>query len=336
MDYRPLGSSSLRVSELCLGTMVFGETESRGADEPTSIKMINKFLDAGGNFIDTADVYAQGTSEKIVAKAIEGQRDDLIIATKCRFPMGKGPNMRGLSRKYIFHAVNASLKRLNTDYIDLLYLHGNTPDMSLEEALRALNDLVSSGKVHYIGVSNFRAWEVMKALSISDARSWARFEAAQYQYSLVVRDIEHEFSSLCTTEKVSITPWGPLGGGFLTGKYHSSQTKAPEGTRIAIMPDHTEESWVRRATDRNWKILKVIEEIKDKRDKTHAQIALNWLLHKPAVVAPIIGTRAMEQLEDNLGAVGWTLTQEEIKRLDEVSKPITEYPYRFINNYCKD
>ncbi|MFW9906323.1 MAG: aldo/keto reductase [Candidatus Thorarchaeota archaeon] len=334
MEYKTLGNTSLYVSELCLGTMVFGEEESRGADELTSNQIINRFIDVGGNFIDTADVYAQGKSEEIVGKAIEGHREELVIATKCRFPMGKTPNMRGVSRKYIFHAVDASLERLNTDYIDLLYLHGTTPNLSLNETLRALNDLVSLGKIHYIGVSNFRAWEVMKALSISEFRGWTRFEAGQYQYSLVERNIEHEFTGLFLSENISSIPWGPLGGGFLSGKYKPGE-KPTEG-RLAIMQDHTEEAWGRRSIDRNWKIIEIMDEIKEKEGKSYPQIALNWLLQQLAVTAPIIGVRTMDQLEDNLGAIGWELSQDELKKLDDVSKPVTEYPYRFINNYCLD
>ncbi|MFX0093388.1 MAG: aldo/keto reductase, partial [Candidatus Hodarchaeota archaeon] len=191
MKMRVLGKTSLRVSELCLGTMVFGESGSRGTDEDTSIKMIKRFIDVGGNFIDTADVYGDpnGKSEEITGKAIKGHRDELIIASKCRFPMGKGVNQRGLSRKYLFSALKNSLDRLDTSYIDLFYVHCNTLDMSLIETLKALNDLIQTGKIHYIGVSNFRAWEVMKALMISEAKNWARFEAAQYQYSLVERNI---------------------------------------------------------------------------------------------------------------------------------------------------
>ncbi|MFX0124416.1 MAG: aldo/keto reductase [Candidatus Hodarchaeota archaeon] len=332
MEYKTLGNTSLKVSELCLGTMVFGEEGSRGADELTSEKMIEGFIEAGGNFIDTADVYAQGKSEKIIGKAIEGHREELVIATKCRFPMGKTPNMRGVSRKYIFHAVNASLQRLNTDYIDLLYIHATTLNLSLEESLRALDDLVSLGKIHYIGVSNFRAWEVMKALSISELRGWVRFEAGQYQHSLVERNIEHEFTGLFLSENISSIPWGPLGGGFLSGKYKPGD-KPTEG-RLAVMPDHTEEAWCRRSVDQNWKIIELMDEIKEKRGKSYPQIALNWLLQQPAVTAPIIGVRTFDQLEDNLGAIGWDLSKDELKELDEASKPALEYPYRFITNYC--
>lgn len=334
MEYRPLGNTSLRVSELCLGTMVFGEAAPRGANEETSKKMIKQFIDVGGNFIDTADVYAEGKSEKILGKAIDGQREDLIIATKCRFPMGEGQNMRGVSRKYIFYAVNASLKRLNTDYIDLLYLHATTSNLGFVETLRALNDLVSSGKIHYIGVSNFYAWEVMKALAISEFKGWPRFEAAQYQYSLVERNIEHEFLGLFESEKLSSIPWGPLGGGFLSGKYKPGDK--PEEGRIAVMPDHTEEAWIRRSTERNWKIINVVGEISEQREKSFPQIAINWLLNQPTITAPILGVRTIEQLDDNLGATGWNLTQAELQRLNEVSKPHEEYPYRFISNYCLD
>jgi aryl-alcohol dehydrogenase-like predicted oxidoreductase len=335
MKYRKLGRTSLRVSEICLGTMIFGEEESRGVNEEESTKQIDHFINEGGNFIDTADVYANGRSEKILGKSIKGRRDDLVIATKCRFPMGKGVNNRGLSRKYILQAVEASLSRLDTSYIDLFYLHCNTIDMSLIEIMSTLNDLVVSGKIRYTGVSNFRAWEFMKALDISEANRWARFEAAQYQYSLVERNIENEYSSLCETEEVSILPWGPLGGGFLSGKYSSDQ-KPQEGTRLAMMPDHTEESWKNRSIPQNWEILKVMEEIKSNTGYSHPQIALSWLLDQPAVTSIIIGTRTMEQLKDNMDTLKAELSKEDLMRLSEVSKRDPDYPYGFIKNYCCD
>jgi aryl-alcohol dehydrogenase-like predicted oxidoreductase len=334
MKMRSLGTSSLRLSELCLGTMIFGEKSERATDEETAVKMIDRFIDAGGNFIDTADVYASGKSEKILGKAIKGKRDDLIIATKLRFPMGDDPNMRGLSRKYIFKAVNASLERLDTDYIDILYFHGPTLDMQLEESLKAANDLITSGKVHYLGVSNFKAWQMMKALAISDYRGWSRFIAAQYQYSLVVRDIEREFSSLCSEENVGIIPWGPLGGGFLSGKY--TPGNKPNSGRIATSPDHVEEAWERRNIERNWNTIEVMEELSKKYEKTYAQIAINWLLRQPAVTSPIIGVRTPEQLEDNLGSTGWQLSSDDVLKLSKASDFELGYPYRMIKAYCHD
>ncbi|MEE8390966.1 MAG: aldo/keto reductase [Anaerolineae bacterium] len=330
MKYNPLGRSGLIVSELCLGTMVFGDDE-RGADEPTAIRMIHQFLDAGGNFIDTADVYVRGYSEEITGKALKDRRDGVVLATKVRFPMSDDPNDVGLSRRHIVAGCEASLQRLGTDYVDLLYAHMWDPLTPIEETLRAFDDLVTAGKVRYVGVSNFKAWQVMKALAVSDANGWARFVAAQYQYSLVVRDIEREFTSLFEAEGLGSVPWGPLGGGFLSGKYRPGDRPA-EG-RIAIMPDDTEEAWHRRATERNWAILDVVGEIAEARAKSYPQVALAWLLAQPTVVAPIIGVRTPEQLKDNLGAVGWEFTDEELTRLNEVSAIEEGYPYRMIRAY---
>lgn len=334
MKYVRLGNTNLEVSEISLGTMIFGEDPStkRGTDESTAMQLIKKFVDEGGNFIDTANVYARGNSEKILGKTVKDYRDDLVIATKTRFPLEKGPNKSGLSRKYILHSVGKSLERLQTDYIDLLYVHCNIVNMNFTDFLKTLNDLVVANKVRYIGVSNFRAWEVAKALQLSESKDWARFEAAQYQYSLVERSIEAEFSTLAVSEKFSIVPWGPLGGGFLTGKYHSDQ-KPTEG-RISVTPDAYEESWSKRATDQNWQVLAKMEEIKQKTGKSISQIAIAWLMQQPGVVSPIVGVRTMAQLEDNLGVIGWELDKDDLAELTRLSEPTVPYPYRMIKNNC--
>jgi aryl-alcohol dehydrogenase-like predicted oxidoreductase len=331
MEMKPLGHSGLVVSELCLGTMIFGEEGARGTDEATALRMIDQYLDAGGNFLDTADVYAGGRSEEIVGQALQGRRDQIVVATKVRFRTGDGPNDIGLGRRHVVAGVEASLRRLQTDTIDLLYAHMWDPIAPIEETLRAFDDLVTAGKVRYVGVSNFRAWQVMKALGVADANGWARFIAAQYQYSLVVRDIEREYLSLFDAGGLGMVPWGPLGGGFLTGKYEPGQR--PEEGRIATMEEHTEEAWHRRATERNWAIVDAVGEIAAARGKTQPQVALAWLLTRPTVVSPIIGARTPEQLEDNLGAVGWELTQEEIDRLNTVSAIPEGYPYRMMREY---
>jgi len=330
MKYNPLGRSGLMVSELCLGTMVFGD-EARGTDEPTAIRMIHQFLDAGGNFIDTADVYVRGYSEEITGKALKDRRDGVVLATKVRFAMGDDPNDVGLSRRHVIAGCEASLRRLGTDYVDLLYVHMWDPLTPIEETLHALDDLVTAGKVRYVGVSNFRAWQVMKGLAVSDAHGWSRFIAAQYQYSLVVRDIEREFVTLFEAEGLGQVPWGPLGGGFLSGKYRPGDR--PTEGRIATTADHTEEAWHRRATERNWAVIGAVGEIAEARDKSCPQVALAWLLARPTVVAPIIGARTPEQLADNLGAVGWELTADELESLDAVSAIEGGYPYRMIDEY---
>jgi aryl-alcohol dehydrogenase-like predicted oxidoreductase len=332
MNYRRLGSSGLLVSELALGTMIFGEDTGRGVDETVATRMIHQYLDAGGNFIDTANVYAAGRSEEIVGRALKGKRDQVVLATKVRFSMGDGPNEQGLSRYHIQHSVEASLGRLQCESIDLLYMHCWDNLTPIEEALRAFDNLVQSGKVTYIGVSNFAAWQLMKALGLSDTNNWARFVAAQYQYSLVVRDIEYEFIDMFRQERVGLVPWGALGGGFLSGKYQRDRRpQTPKDGRIAIMEDDTEEAWSRRNTDRNWRILDTINEIcKSHPGASHSQISLAWLLSKPFISSVLIGAKTPEQLRDNLATVVLQLQAEEINRLDEVSGIPEMYPYRFI------
>ncbi|MFW6096858.1 MAG: aldo/keto reductase [Chloroflexota bacterium] len=328
MEMRQLGSSGLMVSELSLGTMIFGEQTDRSTPTDIAEEMIHRYLDAGGNFIDTANVYGDGRSEEIVGQALRGRRDDVILATKVRFRRGKGPNNIGLSRRHIMTEVENSLRRLQTDVIDLYYAHMWDPITPLDETLRAFDDLVAAGKVRYIGVSNFKAWQLMKALALSDNYGWARPIAAQYQHSLVVRDIEREFVELFLREGVGSVPWGPLGGGFLSGKYRSGES--PQEGRLSTAEEGHEEAWQRRDSDRNWRILEVLGEIAERRQKSYAQIALNWLLSRPEVSSVIIGARTPEQLDDNLGAVAWELSGEELDRLDEVSAPDWGYPYRMM------
>ncbi len=315
------------VSELCLGCMTFG----RELDEEGSRAMISRFLDAGGNFVDTADVYTKGLSEEITGRAIKGVRDDVVLATKVRFPMGEGPNAVGLSRKHVIGGCEDSLRRLGTDYIDLYQVHcwdGATP---LEETLGALSDLVRSGKVRYVGVSNFTAWQLMKSVSLSDALGFERFVCLQPQYSLVERNIEREVLPVCEEEGLGVIPWSPLGGGFLSGKYRRGE-KPPQGSRISEAVESMEEYWDRRATERNWRVLDVVGRISEETGKSYAQISLNWLLRQPAVTAPIVGARTLEQLEDNLGASGWELDEAQVSDLSEAGVLEDVYPYRFIRN----
>jgi aryl-alcohol dehydrogenase-like predicted oxidoreductase len=334
MKYKQLGRTGLLVSDICLGTMIFGEENARSTPAKEAKRMIHAYLDAGGNHIDTADVYAGGKSEEIVGEALQGRRSDVVLATKVRFPTGEGQNQAGLSRRYIITAVENSLRRLQTDYIDLYYMHCWDPLTPIEESLRAFDDLVTAGKIRYLGVSNFKAWQLMKALGLSDRNGWHRFVAAQYQYSLIKRDIEYEFTDLCQSEGVSLTPWGPLGGGFLTGKYRRDEkpTEASVG-RIATTAEHTEEAWSRRNTERNWRILAAVEAIATSRKVTIPQIALAWLRVQPAVASVIIGARTMSQLTDNLGAAEIELTAVELAQLDEASTLPELYPYRMISAY---
>jgi aryl-alcohol dehydrogenase-like predicted oxidoreductase len=325
MEYRRLGRTGLMVSELCLGCMTFG----REVDEAGSREIVARFLDDGGNFIDTADVYETGLSEEITGRAVKGVRDDVVLATKVRFPMGEGPNDVGLSRKHVISGCEASLRRLGTDYIDLYQVHAWDALTPLEETLSALTDLVRAGKVRYVGVSNFTGWQLTKALWVSELRGLERFVCLQPQYSLVERNVEREILPVCREEGLGVIPWSPLGGGFLSGKYRRGE-RLPQGSRIAEAVESMEEHWDRRATERNWNTLNAVGEISEETGKSYAQISLNWLLRHEVVTAPIIGARNVDQLEDNLGATSWELSEEQVARLSGVSDLEDVYPYRFI------
>lgn len=332
MKFNRLGNSGLLVTDLSLGTMVFGEGKDRSTPEDEAERIIHRYLDAGGNHIDTADGYAGGRSEEIVGKAIKRRpRDQIIIASKVYFPVKEGLNDFGLSRHHIVEGINASLRRLDTNYIDLYYMHRWDHLTPIEESLRAFDDLISAGKVRYIGVSNFKAWHVMKSLAVSDAHGWSRFVAGQYQYSLIKRDLEYEFIDLFETEGLGLMPWAPLGGGFLTGKYKKGQQREDViGGRIATEADRTEDSWGRRNTERNWNIIDTVGEIAKSHGASHSQIALAWLRARPIVTSAIMGVRTMEQLEDNLGAAEISLGKDELDTLSTVSTMPELYPYRFI------
>jgi len=331
MQYRTLGDSGLVVSDLALGTMVFDEGSERSASVEDSIEMIHAFLDEGGNHIDTANVYGGGRSEVVVGRAIAERRDEVVLATKVRFPMGDGPNDSGLSRRHIMASVDASLERLATDWIDLLYMHAWDPLTPIEESLEAFDDLVHSGKVRYIGVSNFKAWQLMKALGVSDAGGLARFVAAQYQYSLLTRDIEWEFEDLCFDEGVGIVPWSPLAGGWLSGKY--TRGDRPAEGRVATQRDADEESWANRNTDHTWAVVEAVERVAAEAGVTMSQVALAWLRAQPAVDSVIIGVRTMDQLEDNLAAAELDLGDDALAVLDAASAVPAPYPYRFLDLY---
>ncbi|MBP1155463.1 MULTISPECIES: aldo/keto reductase [unclassified Paenibacillus] len=327
MEYRVLGKSGIAVSELCLGTMTFGNT----TNEQDSIEMVHRFLERGGNFIDTADVYVSGTSEEIVGKAIREHRSDVILATKVRFPTGSNINHVGLSRKHILDGVEASLRRLGTDYIDLYQMHVWDQITPIEETLRTLDDLVTSGKVRYIGCSNFLAYQLMKSLSISDFSRYARFISIQPQYSLVCRTMDREVLPLCLEENVGVIPWAPLGGGFLTGRYVRGQ----EPTEGRLASKMGESRWEIRNTEKNFQILDEVISVAREVDKTPAQVALNWLIHKPGITSPIFGARTLEQFEENMGAMDWKLDAEQWQRLDDVSALESEYPTRFIDKFWR-
>ncbi|UHA60369.1 aldo/keto reductase [Metabacillus litoralis] len=325
MKYKTLGKSGLLVSELCLGAMTFGKEVT----EADSIRMIHNFLDQGGNFVDTADVYVGGESEKIVGKAIKDRRSEVVLATKVRMRVGPHPNDFGYSRRRILEGVEQSLKRLDTDYIDLYQLHVWDNLTPIEETIRTLDDLISSGKVRYIGCSNFLAWQMMKALSYSDFHNMARFISIQPQYSLINREMDREILPLCKEENVGVIPWAPIGGGFLTGKY--KQGDFPTIGRLS--KGVGESSWENRNNEKNFKILQTIEEIAQAVDKTPAQVSLRWLLQKEEITSPIFGASSLEQFNENMGSVDWELTAEQWNQLDEISKLPSEYPTRFLEKF---
>lgn len=327
MEYKTLGKSGLLVSELCLGAMTFGNELS----ESQSIDMIHRFLDQGGNFIDTADVYVGGESERIVGKAIKERRSEVVLATKVRMRVGPHPNDFGYSRRRILEGVDQSLKRLNTDYIDLYQLHVWDNITPIEETIRTLDDLISSGKVRYIGCSNFLAWQMMKALSYSDFNNMARFISIQPQYSLINREMDREILPLCKAENVGVIPWAPLGGGFLTGKY--KQSEIPSSGRLS--KGIGESSWENRANTKNFEILHTVQEVAHAIDKTPAQVALNWLHNKEEITSPIFGASSIEQFEENMGSVGWKLSDEHWNKLDEISQLPSEYPTRFLEKFSR-
>ncbi|MCA9902465.1 MAG: aldo/keto reductase [Anaerolineae bacterium] len=328
MEYRYLGRTGMKVSELCLGAMTFG----REAEEALSFQMMDAFAAAGGNFIDTADVYTQGVSESIVGKWLKSQnREQFVIATKVRFGMGDGPNEVGLSRKHIMDGVENSLRRLGVDYLDLYQVHCWDPGTPLEETLSALNRLVEQGKVRYLGASNYKGYQLQKAVDISRAHGWEPFSCLQPLYNLLDRQIEWELIEVCQAEGLGIIPWSPLRGGWLTGKYHRGMEAAPENTRVAnSTKNNWSEAWHRYANERTWTLIDTLGEIAQELGKTHAQVALSWVKDQPGVTAPIIGARNMAQLTDNLGTVGWALSAEQRARLTEVSAVEMPYPHDFI------
>ncbi len=317
MEYRNLGKSGLKVSEICLGTMTFGSN----ADETESGNIIDLALNAGVNFIDCADAYAEGESEKILGRALQGRRKDVILASKCFNPMGSGPNDGGLSRVHIMRAAAESLRRLQTDYIDIYYLHHVDRETPLEEMLRAMEDLVRQGKVRYIACSNFEGWRLLESIWISDTKGWDRFICYQPQYNLLVRDIEHEIVPVCTLKGLGIVPYSPLANGFLTGKYKPGQRKL-EGTRSADEWNFYNNAWSPKADE----ILKAVLDISQAIGRTPAQVAIRWILEQPMVTSAIIGARNTAQARENLLAGGWRLPSQSLEKLNAVSAREKRYP----------
>jgi aryl-alcohol dehydrogenase-like predicted oxidoreductase len=336
MKYKKLGAAGVKVSELCLGAMTFGEADDKsfmhkvGSDEKTSFAMLNRALELGVNFVDTADVYGQdGLSERVIGAWLERdqRRNEVVLATKFRFNMGEGPNRSGASRYRIMRCAEHSLKRLRTDHIDLYQIHMQDIDTPEDEILRALDDLVTQGKVLYVGCSNYAAYRLMDSLWLSRTKNLSAFVTLQAQYSLVSRELEREHVPLCRAQGLGILPWSPLASGFLSGKYAKGQPP-PAGARL--------EKWKDRMSgfdnDRNWKILAAVRTVAAELDATPAGVSLAWLLAQPQVTSCIFGARSVAQLEENVRAADVVLSPEQVARLTEASSFDWGYPYSFMKN----
>jgi len=321
MEYRTLGGCGVKVSPMCLGTMMFGGP----TDERTSLDMIERALDAGINFLDTADKYNAGESERVVGKALEGRREKIVLATKVTLPMGDGPNMSGSSRKHIIEGCEASLKRLGTDYIDLYYLHKPDPDTPIEESLSALDRLVTHGKVLYVGVSNFPAWRVADALGVQAVRNWDPLVAVQPLYNIANRDIEVELLPACDELGLGVVTYSPIARGVLTGKYAKGD-EVPEDSRVGRGNERIMQTEFRPS---NLELAQNVVKLAAGIGCTAAQLAVAWVMANQLVTCPIIGPRTPEQLEDNLGALEVEITPEIEERIDELVPPGEHSGYGF-------
>ncbi|MDO9353685.1 MAG: aldo/keto reductase [Solirubrobacteraceae bacterium] len=326
MQYKQLGRTGLYVSRLCLGAMTFGTSDVAPwnavgvLDQKGAGKLVDQALDAGINFFDTANVYSRGQSEIILGKALAKHRDDVVIATKATGSMGDGPNQQGQSRPHLLHEVEASLKRLGTDHIDLYQVHAWDPITPIEEVLTTLDDLVRSGKVRYIGCSNYAAWQMATALGVSATRGLESFVSTQSFYSLVGRDLEDEIIPLAEHSGLGVLVWSPLAGGFLSGKFTRDGESSESGARRASFDFPPVDK------DQGYDIVDSLKEIADSIGATVPQVALAWLLAKPAVTSVIVGAKREDQLADNLGAVDLELTSAQVERLDDVSAISSRYP----------
>jgi aryl-alcohol dehydrogenase-like predicted oxidoreductase len=327
MQYRTLGSTGTVVSAQCLGTMTFGQESS----EEIAQAQLDRYVEVGGNLVDTADVYSRGVSEEIVGRwlaARPGMRERLVIATKGRFPMGEGPNDAGLSRVHLTRALEASLRRLQLDHVDLYQAHAWDPLTPIEETLAFLDDAVRAGKIRYAGVSNFVGWQLQKAALLSRLGNLTPIVTLQPQYNLLTRDIEFELVDVCRNENIGILPWSPLAGGWLTGKYR--RDSVPTGaSRLGEDPERgMEASGPRNALERTWRVIDAVRQVAEGRGVSMSQVALAWVADRPAVTSVILGARTVEQLEDNLGAADLHLSDKEAELLTESSAPeVADYPY---------
>jgi len=327
MEYRNLGASGLKVPALSFGTGTFGGTGPLfgawgNTDVAEARRLIDICLDAGVNLFDTADVYSNGASEEVLGEALRGRRDKALISTKTALPMGDGPNDAGASRERLIRAVDAALRRLKTDYIDILQLHAFDASTPVEETLSTLDNLVRAGKLRYVGCSNFAGWEVMRSLALAEKYGYSRYVAHQVYYSLIGRDYEWELMPLAKHQDVGALVWSPLGWGRLTGKIRRGQP-LPSTSRLHATADFGPPV----EDERLYRIVDALDLIAQETGKSVAQVAINWLLQRPTVSSVILGARNEEQLRDNLGAAGWALNGEQIARLDAASTVEAPYPY---------
>jgi aryl-alcohol dehydrogenase-like predicted oxidoreductase len=328
MEYRTLGRTGCAASTLTLGTMTFGKE----TDEHAAHEQLDAFFEAGGNLVDTADVYNAGVSEEIIGRWLADRpadiRDSAVIATKGRFPMGDDVNDLGLSRRHLQRALDDSLRRLGVDCVDLYQVHSFDPVTPLDETFETLDDMVRTGKVRYVGLSNYTGWQIQKTVGLTRARGWSTPVTLQPQYNLLVRELEWEIVPSCLDAGLGLLPWSPLGGGWLTGKY--TKDERPTGaTRLGDDPGRGMEAYDRRSTQqRTWDVIDAVSEVAEQRGVSMAQVALSWVADRPAVTSVILGARTGEQLADNLGAAGLHLSADETAKLDAASDPgAGDYPY---------
>ncbi|MGH9716888.1 MAG: aldo/keto reductase [Candidatus Acidiferrales bacterium] len=332
MNYRSLGRTGLMVSELCFGAMTFGGKGMFSVvgklTQSEADKLVARSLDGGVNFFDTADVYSEGESETILGKALGARRKEIVLATKVRGKVGPGPNDVGLSRKHIVEGIDASLARLGTDYVDLYQIHGIDPAVPIDETLRGLDTVVRAGKVRYIGCSNLAAWQIVKALGVSERQGWVRFESLQAYYSIAGRDLERDIVPMLADQNMGLMVWSPLAGGFLTDKFASGT--GPEDARRAKFDFPPIDK------ERALKCIAVMKEVGSAHDVSVARVALAWLLHQKVATSVIVGAKTEQQLEDNLKSVDLKFSADELKRLDEVSALPPEYPGWMLQRFSSD
>jgi aryl-alcohol dehydrogenase-like predicted oxidoreductase len=327
MDYRTLGRSGAAVSNLCLGTMTFGAE----TDEPGSHAQLDRFVEAGGTLVDTADVYSAGVSEEIIGRWFADRPADVtepvVLATKGRFPTADEPNGSGLTTRHLTRALDASLRRLGRDSVDLYQVHAFDPWTPLEETLRTLDGFIRAGKIGYYGLSNFTGWQLTKAVQLATALGVAPPVTLQPQYSLLVREIEWEIVPAVLDAGLGMLPWSPLGGGWLSGKYRRDERPTGD-TRLGDNPERGMEAWDRRGTEQTWDVISAVQDVAEARSVSTAEVALAWVTDRPGVTSTILGARTMEQLETNLAAADLHLSAEETATLDAVSTPrVADYPY---------